>query len=65
MLLSVGPGRSGRHFREPLADGLRGKIHRDELLYVLGTNMVFWLGALEEIFRSSIRGNKNRSVKDK
>lgn len=68
MLLDHGPGQAGwpgyiayyfrRHFKEPIVQWLGGKIHIDELSYVLGTNIIFWLGALEEIAR-----NRNRRKK--
>lgn len=63
-LMQDGPGKNGwlayfatyakRHFLEPVVDRAKGEIDTGELIYVWGTNTVFWAGVFEQIVRSNL-----------
>lgn len=63
-LLHEGPGKRGwltyfggyskRHFLEPVRDKIRGELNTEELLYIWGTNTVFWMGVSEQMVRSAV-----------
>lgn len=63
-LMQDGPGKNGwlaylasygkRHFLEPVVNRAKGELDTGELIYVWGTNTIFWLGVLEQILCHSI-----------
>lgn len=64
-LMQYGPGKNGwlayfasygrRHYLEPVVKRVKGDLDTGELIYVWGTNTVFWVGVFEQLVRSKIR----------
>ena len=53
-------GYAKRHFLEPVVDRAKGDLDTGELIYVWGTNTVFWAGVFEQLVRSNL-GSKQKS----
>lgn len=63
-LLQDGPGENGwlnyfasyarRHYLEPVVKRAKGDLDTGELIYVWGTNTVFWAGVFEQLVRSNL-----------
>lgn len=67
-LVQDGPGENGwltyidsyakRHFVQPAVSRFKGELETGELLYIWGTNTIFWVGVLEEIVQSRIKSSR-------
>lgn len=67
-LMQDGPGDNGwlayfatyakRHFLEPAVNRAKGELDTGELIYVWGTNTVFWAGVFEQLIRSNLRSKQ-------